>query len=1197
MKKLLSVLLVFITLLSMAAPVSAADNTTIAQPDTSITLEEFKKLPQGNALLGNSNFQSFNGTDIHEKGYYYTHLSAMADNRLFCAYDMTDSEYQKKWSESLNREAWVSDGYINLDVMLGVVYGSAEYYEIFEACKPIIWAGMWACRFDNPAFFDRFTNSVTFDVVLSHNQYNVITNFDVYAVFEDHPYYREAHETTFNNKVAQIVNEANKKSSQLEAVLYVHDYLINNAEYDERDVALNSAYSNTEAYYYAHSAFGVLNKKLGVCESYAKAFKIICDRLNNGPECALVTSNTHMWNIVQMDGKWYCLDVTWDDPIGGTISDTYFLCGDPDVVDGASNDHVPETKYGITHVYASDRYHNHSLKYVAQVNATETATGTKAHYKCNGCSMVFSDAAGKNRTTPAALTIDALGITVSKPSITAANASGGVKISWKAVSKAEKYYVYRRTSSSGSWKRIKETTDLSYVDTTAASGSSYQYAVRAVRSSVVSGYSNVETVKYLTSTKPTVKNAASGMTASWSKVTGATGYIVYRRQKTSSGWSDWTKLTTTKSLSYTDKTAKVGTDYRYAAVAYSGSTKAYRATSSTVRRLVVSSVKTAVNENTLKTTWSKVTGAEDYVVYRSQLSGKKWSAWKAVATTSKTSYTDKSVKSGVTYKYSVRARYSEDRSVMKEGKSILMLTMPKVTVTADTKSITAKWGKVTGASGYTVYRRQKTADGWSSWKNLGNQKSLSYTDKKATAGVQYQYTVKAYSGSMRSDIKTSTAVSILSTPKVSIANRVGGVRVSWKEIAGADSYVVYRSYKKSGKWTDWKKVATTEDVSVLDKTASSGIIYRYYVRAISGTNKSGYKASASLRYLATPTVSAAAQDQQVKVTWKKITGATGYTVYRRQKTASGWSGWTNLGNQKSCTYTDKKATAGVQYQYAAKAYRGSVKSYFKASAAVTTLGTPKVTVENSLESIVVNWGKVTGATQYRVYRRELSGDTWSSWKRLTVTEDLSYVDTTFEEGKVYQYTVRGVKGDIASGFKASKSIMFVEAPSDVLPPSETTVYWQKVEGATAYYIYRRTWDGGSPSSDWEKIGEVDDAETEYDDTTAQSGNTYQYAVRTVKGAYISAMAECGAYYYLATPTFQATSLNGVVNIRITPVNGVTAYVIWKHDGSGWKEIEIGNRTSYTDTDVVVGKTYQYHVQGQKGNMNTAPSVIKRITVQ
>lgn len=87
------------------------------------------------------------------------------------------------------------------------------------------------------------------------------------------------------------------------------------------------------------TVYGALVEAKGVCEAYSRAYKYILDDL--GIENILVTgtavnstgvSEEHMWNYVKVNGKWYAVDVTWDDPIvvgGGTLSEEtkhkYFL--------------------------------------------------------------------------------------------------------------------------------------------------------------------------------------------------------------------------------------------------------------------------------------------------------------------------------------------------------------------------------------------------------------------------------------------------------------------------------------------------------------------------------------------------------------------------------------------------------------------------------------------------------------------------------------------------------------------------------------------------------------------------------------------------------------------------------------------------------------------------------------------------------
>jgi transglutaminase/protease-like cytokinesis protein 3 len=111
----------------------------------------------------------------------------------------------------------------------------------------------------------------------------------------------------------------------------VHDFLVDYIKYDSE--------SNSEI---SHSVYGALINKLAVCDGYAKAFKYILDDMGiscvevcgTGQNSSGATEN-HAWNDVLINGKWYAVDVTWDDPIiiggNGRLTDDlryrYFLKG------------------------------------------------------------------------------------------------------------------------------------------------------------------------------------------------------------------------------------------------------------------------------------------------------------------------------------------------------------------------------------------------------------------------------------------------------------------------------------------------------------------------------------------------------------------------------------------------------------------------------------------------------------------------------------------------------------------------------------------------------------------------------------------------------------------------------------------------------------------------------------------------------
>ncbi len=125
----------------------------------------------------------------------------------------------------------------------------------------------------------------------------------------------EADETTIAGKTAALAKQclAEAGSSEYARALWMHDWLIYNANYDD-----------TYTYYYAD---GVLLHGTGVCSSYAHAYQMLLKAI--GMDCLLIEGTTgdagHAWNLVSIDGQWYHVDCTWDDPEpGGHERHTYF---------------------------------------------------------------------------------------------------------------------------------------------------------------------------------------------------------------------------------------------------------------------------------------------------------------------------------------------------------------------------------------------------------------------------------------------------------------------------------------------------------------------------------------------------------------------------------------------------------------------------------------------------------------------------------------------------------------------------------------------------------------------------------------------------------------------------------------------------------------------------------------------------------
>ncbi|MBQ8171641.1 MAG: chitobiase/beta-hexosaminidase C-terminal domain-containing protein [Oscillospiraceae bacterium] len=117
-------------------------------------------------------------------------------------------------------------------------------------------------------------------------------------------------------KAAQkIINEALKKDDLFERVLYIHDTIVNMTKYisdgENHIRGVNGPLLNGEA----------------LCEGYAKTFAYLCQSI--GIEAVCISGKSggdHMWNIVKLDGEWYQMDVTFDDPTNITACEHTYFC-------------------------------------------------------------------------------------------------------------------------------------------------------------------------------------------------------------------------------------------------------------------------------------------------------------------------------------------------------------------------------------------------------------------------------------------------------------------------------------------------------------------------------------------------------------------------------------------------------------------------------------------------------------------------------------------------------------------------------------------------------------------------------------------------------------------------------------------------------------------------------------------------------
>lgn len=151
--------------------------------------------------------------------------------------------------------------------------------------------------------------------------------------------------TELENSYKETVETASHKTDIREKVKVVYDFVRNKATYKSE---ITCSAGNED---YVRNPYGALVKGEGVCEAYARSFKIVMDELNipcvsvigmyneysGADKTAITLSEPHMWNYVQLNNLWYMVDTTMD---SGKADDEceYFLVGHSKV--GAS--HIPD---------------------------------------------------------------------------------------------------------------------------------------------------------------------------------------------------------------------------------------------------------------------------------------------------------------------------------------------------------------------------------------------------------------------------------------------------------------------------------------------------------------------------------------------------------------------------------------------------------------------------------------------------------------------------------------------------------------------------------------------------------------------------------------------------------------------------------------------------------------------------------------
>lgn len=357
-------------------------------------------------------------------------------------------------------------------------------------------------------------------------------------------------------------------------------------------------------------------------------------------------------------------------------------------------------------------------------------------------------------------------------------------------------------------------------------------------------------------------------------------------------------------------------------------------------------------------------------------------------------------------------------------------------VNSGMEDITLTWDKVPDTTQYSVLRSETGESG--SYDKIASVpqssgSTVTYVDTAADYPKTYYYIVRPLSTSQEThkkihgeDSEPASAKSAiadkLTTPTVSATGtNYKSVKVSWNKISGASNYRIWRATSENGDYKLLKQVEGGSTRSYTDSTCTLGQQYYYkvFARGTASNGKfirsSGSKPVAAKSVLPAPSFSVTSVDYRTnKVSWKKVSGASGYRIYRATSRNGKYSKVKTITSSSTTSWNNTGLKAGKAYYYKIRAYRtvSGKRHYGTVSGSNKHIAKPKkptFTLKKKGRRVTVTLKKNSKLTGYVIYRQTGNGK-WKKVKTVTVNgrRGATYA-RNLSRGKTYSFKVRAYK--------------------------------------------------------------------------------------------------------------------------------------------------------------------------------------------
>ena len=435
-------------------------------------------------------------------------------------------------------------------------------------------------------------------------------------------------------------------------------------------------------------------------------------------------------------------------------------------------------------------------------------------------------------------------------------------------------------------------------------------------------------------------------------------------------------------------------DYSYWQYTSTGSVKGISGSVDMNFRYVYQGLKVSKEtQDSVTLQWEKVDAASGYEILKKN-SEDEFELIAQIEDAFVLEYSDMGLSQGTAYTYKIRPFYvneAEEITYGDDSKEVTAVTGIDTTTTISGASSTFTSVKLTWkkAENVTGYQLQKYNSSAGAYQTIKNSTGVTYTDSGLDGNTTYKYRVRPYktvggktvygSYSAIKSVKTSSTATGVTSTKVNI---------------------------RSGASTSKKVLKTVNKGTKLTLTGGTGNWYKISI-TVSGIKKTGYIVKSYVKIASIPakpsvTAKGTAFDK-VKLTWKKVSGASGYVVQRYNSSKKKYETVKTITSGSTVSYTNGSLNCSTTYKYRVRAYRSyyGTKVYGSYSSAVSAKTKASVKGKTT-DRVNIRKGAGTSYKSYKIVKKgtrlTITGSK-GSWYRVSITvsgkKKTGYVKKTY----------------------------------------------------------------------------------------------------------------------------------------------------------------------------------------------------------